>query len=153
LISNNEIKYITGDETIIDDVGELWGELNRVHFEKALDFKHHYESFTFCDRKRLLLSHANRGKMFVVVACHNDAKVGYCISSVTDGVGEIDSIYIKPDYRGNRIGDKLVEKALAWIALNNARKCIVKVVIGNEDVFGFYSKYGFKPRLTELELL
>ena len=42
--------------------------------------------------------------------------------------------------------------SLNWIMSCNAKKTIVKVSVGNEEVFGFYSKYGFAPRLIELQL-
>lgn len=46
----------------------------------------------------------------------------------------------------------LVKKSLAWIKSKNVEKIIANISIGNEKVFDFYSKYGFKPRLTQLEM-
>jgi ribosomal protein S18 acetylase RimI-like enzyme len=157
VLVNNEMRseviYKTGDEALIDDVHELWNELNQVHLEKSLYCRQFFEAFTFHDRKKSLLSDANRGKLFIIIACCDDVKVGYCISSVVDGVGDISSIYVKPDYRGSQIGNTLMEKSLGWIQSNAAKEIIVKVAVGNEDVLGFYEKYDFKPRLVELQVI
>jgi ribosomal protein S18 acetylase RimI-like enzyme len=149
----NGISYITGDERIIDDIEELWEELNQLHLDKSPYFKHHYSVFTFQARKESLMACANRGKLNVIIACQKDAKIGYCVSSAVDNVGEIDSIYIKLDYRGQRIGDKLMKMSLDWLRENNVKSIHIAVSSGNEEVFGFYSKYGFKPRFTKLEFI
>ena len=151
-MDNKEITFITGGASFLDEVKELWEELNQIHFEKSVDFKNHYKAFTFATRKESLVRHTENGKLLVVIACCNDQRIGYCISSVVDGIGEIDSIFVKSDYRKSDVGHKLMEISLDWIKSNTAKKIIIKVSVGNEEVFGFYSKYGFAPRLTELQI-
>lgn len=143
------IVYTTGDETIIDEIDGLWNELNRVHFEKSRFFKQEYAEYTFRDRKQSLLE---KEKIFVVIARSNGEKIGYCTASVSGGVGEIDSIYIKPYFRRNGIGGALIKKSLDWILSNQAKKVVVQFIAGNDEVLGFYSKFGFKPSHTELQL-
>ena len=149
---NNEFIYKIGDETIIDEIHELWSELNQIHLEKSPHFKQHFKTFTFHDRKQSLLSHANKGKLLIILAYDNDTKIGYCASSIVDNIGEIESMYVKPDYRKKHVGTMFMEKSLEWIRSNDAKEIIVKVATGNKEVFEFYSKYGFKPRLTLLQL-
>jgi ribosomal protein S18 acetylase RimI-like enzyme len=152
-MGNEEIAFITGGTSLLDEVKELWEELNQIHFEKSVDFKNHYKAFTFATRKESIVHHAENGKLLVVIAYCNNLKIGYCISSVIDGIGEIDSLFVKSDYRKSAVGHKLMEMSLDWIKSNAAQKIIVKVSVGNEEVFGFYSKYGFAPRLTELQII
>jgi ribosomal protein S18 acetylase RimI-like enzyme len=95
---NNEILYFNGNETLINDIEELWTELNQIHFEKSLDFKRRYKDFTFRQRKQSLLSRASKGELFIAIAYDGDRRIGYCVSSVFDNIGEIDSIYVKPDF-------------------------------------------------------
>jgi len=147
---NREISYKTGDESLIDEIGELWRELNQVHYEKSPHFKHLFGNFEFRERKQMYLSHAEKGKLFIVLAYDSGRKIGFCASSIVEGVGEIESLYIKPDYRKSHIGKNLMEKSLDWIKLSGVKKILIKVAYGNEEVFSFYEKYGFKPRLTEL---
>lgn len=146
---DNEIVYKTGDGSIIDEAGDLWNELNRVHFEKSRDFKAEYQRYTFQDRRRELL---NKGELFIIIALLDNEKIGYCISSLSGNVGEIDSIYIKPNYRGNSIGSALIKKSLDWIRSSQAEKIILRFIAGNEEVLNFYSKFGFKPSHVELQL-
>ena len=141
----------TGDHSSLSEIKELWEELNQLHFKKSPDFKNHYGAFTFEAREQSLLATAARGKLFVVIAFLNEIKIGYCVSSVVDDVGEIDSIYIKPDYRNNHIGSILLESSLNLIKENCVKSIKIAVSVGNEEVFGFYAKYGFKPRLTILQ--
>ncbi|MDR1043786.1 MAG: GNAT family N-acetyltransferase [Candidatus Adiutrix sp.] len=149
---NNEISYFNGNETLIDDIEELWTELNQIHFEKSLDFKHRYNDFTFRQRKQSLLSSASKGKLFIAIAYDGNRRIGYCVSSIVDNIGEIDSIYVKPEYRKQHIGSVLMEKSLDRINSCDATSVTIKVAAGNEEAFGFYSKYGFKPIFTELQI-
>ena len=94
-----DIDYKSGDETVLDEIQELWEELNQLHLDKSPYFKHHYISFSYQARKESLIKCAERGKLFVLIAYHDSVKIGYCVASVVEDVGEIESIYIKPDYR------------------------------------------------------
>lgn len=152
-MDNKEINYITGSTNLLDDVKELWEELNQIHFEKSVDFKNHYTAFTFATRKESIVRHMENGKLLVVIAYRNNLKIGYCISSVVNEIGEIDSIFVKSDCRKSAVGHKLMQQSLDWMKSNLAKRIIVKVSVGNEEVFGFYSKYGFAPRLTELQII
>ena len=78
--------------------------------------------------------------------------IGYCVSTVSEErQGEIDSIYIEPDYRQSGIADNLMKGALKWMDECSVTKRILHVSVGNEDVFGFYTRYNFYPRTTILE--
>jgi ribosomal protein S18 acetylase RimI-like enzyme len=149
---NNEISYLTGNETLIDYIEELWIALNQVHFEKSRDFKHRYNNFTFYERKQSLLSCADKGELFIAIAYDGGRKIGYCASSLVGNAGEIDSIYVKPDYRKLHIGSTLMKKSLDWLNSFDATTVTIKVAAGNEEAFGFYSSYGFKPIFTELQI-
>lgn len=152
-MDSGEVSFLTGDIKLLDDVKEMWEQLNQMHLEKSVDFKNHYRSFTFADRRDSLIYQAQRGKLLVVIACHNDLKIGYCVASLVDGIGEIDSIFVKPVCRKSNVGNKLMQMSLDWLRANAAKKIIVKVALGNEQVFGFYKKYGFAPTLTELQIV
>ncbi|MFR9201463.1 MAG: GNAT family N-acetyltransferase [Candidatus Gastranaerophilaceae bacterium] len=150
---DKKIEFITGDTSLLDEIKELWEELNQFHIEKSVDFKNHYKAFTFAARKESIVRHIENGALLVAIAYCNNLKIGYCISSVVDGIGEIDSIFVKTGYRKSDVGHKLMEMSLDWIKTNAAKKIVVKVSVGNEEVFGFYSKYGFAPCLTELQII
>lgn len=148
---DNTMSFITGNENILDEIEELWEELNKLHLKKSPYFKSHYKKFTFAMRKEELKTYAKKGILFVIVAKIKEEKIGYCISSIKDNIGEIDSIYVKPTYQKKYVGNMLIEKSLEWLNSKKPEKIITNVSIGNENVINFYSKYGFKPRLTQLE--
>ncbi|MDR2612923.1 MAG: GNAT family N-acetyltransferase [Deltaproteobacteria bacterium] len=149
---NGEITFFTGDETLIGDIEELWIRLNQIHFQNSPDFKHRYKDFTFQKRKQSLLSCASKGKLSITVAYDGSEKVGYCVSSIADNIGDIDSIYVKPGYRRRNIGSALVEKSLDWINSHQPTTVTIKVAIGNEEALAFYSNFGFRPIFTELQI-
>lgn len=152
-MDSQEITFIVGNEQLLDDIRELWEELNQVHSEKSVDFKNHYLAFNFTARKESIMRHIKNGKLLIVVAYHDNLKIGYCLSSVVDEVGEIASLFVKSAYRKSAVGQKLMEQSLDWLRSNAAKQIIVKVSVGNEEAFGFYAKYGFAPCLTELHII
>lgn len=150
----DNIRYILGDENLLDDIKELWEALNDHHKEKSLHFKEFYNKFSFDTRKADLIKQAQNRHMQVAVAFDDEVQIcaGYCISSVdNDHTGEIDSIFVLPSYRGFGIGEQLMQKGLQWMDEMGAEKIVVNVAAGNEQAFGFYEKYGFYPRRTMLE--
>jgi ribosomal protein S18 acetylase RimI-like enzyme len=96
---------------------------------------------------------AQKGQMLIVLAYEKDLLIGYCITSLVDGVGEIDSLFVSENYRGNGIATCLMDTSLNWLKQNNSQKTIVKVSAGNEDAFDFYARQGFFPRLIELQMI
>ena len=149
---DDEITLIFGSVDILDDIQALWEELNQFHLEKSPYFKQYYADMTFQLRKKTFIDHAVKGLLLVLIAYQGDEPIGYCVASVVDAIGEIDSIYVKPECRGRHVGSRLMGASLRWIKSNNAEKIIIKASFGNDEVFGFYAKYGFAPRLTELQL-
>jgi ribosomal protein S18 acetylase RimI-like enzyme len=147
------ITYVSGNMSLLDRIKPLWEELNRQHLSLSPYFKDYYLTLTFEDRERAILQRAFGGDVSVDLALDaSGALVGYCVSSIDRWlVGEIDSIFVIANYRGQGIGRALMEKSLAWLSGKEAHKKIVSVAVGNEQVYGFYSRFGFLPRRTLLE--
>ena len=151
-----KIQYIDGDEGLLDQISVLWQALNQHHLCLSKDFRQHYQEMTFEKRKAALLEKAKAGKMRVDLAVDvsSGQSVGYCVSSVSKfKVGEIESIFVDETFRGFGVGDVLISKAMAWMDREGAESKIVEVAAGNEDAFGFYARYGFRPRKTVLKQL
>ena len=128
-------------------------ELNLHHHCVSPYFKEYYESLTFEDHKRVILQRALGGEVRVEFASDElGMLVGYCVSSIDKMLmGEVDSIYVCPKFRGEGVGRVLMERALAWLDELGAKKKIVSVAVGNEQAYGFYAKFGFLPRRSMLE--
>ncbi len=107
-VSTPKIKYIQGDESMLDDLKILWEGLNQHQLERSTYFKHHFREMTFQKRKADWLKKAGLGKMHVEIAVNkvSGQNVGYCVSSVTlEKTGEIKSIFVAESFRGIGIGD------------------------------------------------
>ena len=150
-----KIEYTETDEQGLDLTYDLRQKI--IEYHKARSPKYFYERYAGMDVGRgnkLLLEKVVKGGIRVDLARDADTGelVGYCISSVSkDRQGEIESIYIEPDYRGSGIGDNLMKRALRWMDEHSVTKKVLGVGAGNEDVFAFYSRYNFYPRTTILE--
>ena len=135
----------------IDIIKPLWEELNKTHEHKSIFFADYYKNFNFYKRKQNLFRSIDT-QFLVQIAKSNENIVGYCISSIYDNdIGEIDSIFVKKDFRKKRIGDSFLKSALDWFTSKNVKIKKVVVSYGNEEVFLFYEKYGFFPKHTLLE--
>ena len=142
------ITYTTGSTELLDAVGPLWEKLNAHHAERSSHFASHYADRTYIERKSGLLAIAQTATMRVELAKVSETgqAIAYCISSVTEDAGEIESIYVEVTYRGQGIGDTLMRHALDWLDRHNVSTRRVVVAVGNEQAFGFYARYGFHPR-------
>jgi GNAT superfamily N-acetyltransferase len=153
-VNKQKVKYIYGDQALLDQIKVLWEALNEHHRQHSPNFKEHYCEMTFEKRKVDLLKKAADGKMRVDVAVDEATgqSVGYCVSSLnSEKTGEIESIFVNAVYRETGIGGSLIKKALSWMDKEGAAAKIVEVVAGNEQAFGFSARYGFLPRKTVLK--
>jgi diamine N-acetyltransferase len=151
---NPKIKYIHGDQTRLDDVKEMWEQLNQYHCDRSEHFKPHYRAMTFAKRKAVLLRKAEGGELRVDIAVDESTgkAVGYIVSTVgSDNVGEIQSVYVDSAYRHMGIGGALMRAALSWMEEKAVSEKVVEVSVGNETAWEFYGQFGFKPRLTLLK--
>jgi diamine N-acetyltransferase len=147
------IDFVTGGIELLDFVQPLWEKLNNHHQVNSRHFPDKFKNLTFDLRKMKFINDSNTElRIELAKESENQAFVGYCISTINiDSVGEIDSLYIEPEYRKFGIGDKLMNRSLEWLDSKNVRMKIIGVAEGNEQVFGFYKKYGFYERRTILE--
>lgn len=85
-----QIRYVHGDQTLLDEIKEMWEALNRYHCERSTHFKRHYRGMTFEKRKAVLLMKAEGGEMYIDIAIDEATGkgVGYVVSTVNgDNVG------------------------------------------------------------------
>lgn len=147
------ISYKELDINQIDLIKPLWEKLKLHHGHLSAHFKERYVEFTFQERKAQLLNKSENGTLRVeIVQDKNKNKfIGYCISSISNLEGEIDSIYLDEEYRSFGIGKELMEHALKWMDENKIEKKKIIVAAGNEDLLSFYEFYDFFPRHIILE--
>ncbi len=129
----------------------LWEKLNKQHLANSSNFKQHYKEQTFemrCAKFRAIPEERLR----IEAAFDAGGAVGYCVCSIENKKGELDSIYIEPQYRKNRLGSYLAQQGIEWMKQNGCEVINVGVADGNEGVFPFYEDLGFAKRMTVLQL-
>jgi len=145
----DEVEIVSGGVELLGRVAPLWHELNQFHVGVGGPLSDELAGRTFGQRREGLLA---GGKALRVEIVYHGGDVGYCISSVCGGVGEIDSLYLKPRYRGRGLGRRLTESALRWMDEHGVSKKVVVALAGNESAVGFYGRFGFRPRNVKMEL-
>lgn len=123
----------------------LWEQLNRVHFNKSINFKNKYENWTFEKRIAGIYGKANHSilKLDMLYECDTGVYVGYCLSSIEGQLGEIESIFIEQKYRKFGLGGKLMNSALNWFKGRQITNVEINVVYANDEALPFYERYGF----------
>jgi [ribosomal protein S5]-alanine N-acetyltransferase len=151
---NREIEYSVKKREDLDLVRPLWQKLNDHHRDISTNFKDHFLTMTFEIRKEELQKKSGDGALHIVLARDRQTGqyVGFSLASLNaEKLGELESIYVEKDYRGTDIGDGLITRVLAWLDQMGAQRITLAVAEGNENVFNFYRRYRFYPRVTILE--
>ena len=92
-----------------DIVEPLWKKLNELHRLVSPHFSDRAAAHSFTARKQGFLEKTQNGQLRVeVVKTKAEQQViAYCVSTITpDKTGEIDSIFVEEDHRGNGIADQ-----------------------------------------------
>lgn len=131
--------------TEIELIEPLWNQLNSVHFDKSIYFKNRFETLTFDKRMQSIYKKAQQGmiKLDMLWDSGKEKYVGYCLSSIEDHVGELESIYIENEYRKFGLGAKFMKSALEWFESNEITNIQINVVYANDEALPFYERYGF----------
>ncbi|EIJ42808.1 uncharacterized protein, 4-oxalocrotonate tautomerase [Beggiatoa alba B18LD] len=129
----------------------LWQQLNQLHLAESETFAPYYATLTFPTRQQALLNKAKQGQLLVQLAKYANQYIGYCVSTVTAGIGEIDSIFIEQTYRHLKVGETFLKQASDWMNNLKVETKRVTVYAGNESVLAFYAKYGFHKKYLILE--
>jgi len=142
------MKYTKIKRAQIDLIESMWIELNQYHRDSTHQFRDYYDTNTFSKRKTVLLA---KDELFILVAENGANLVGFCAASINLGIGEIDSLYLKPESRTQGFGGSMLRMATRWLTEQGLESARLSVGEGNEAVIEFYQKYGFKQRAIMLE--
>jgi len=136
------------EDSEIDVIEELWGELKHHHQEKTTDFTQYYLDNSFSKRKAQLLA---KERIAIFVATDNNKDIGFCVVSKNSTRGEVDSLFVNPHHRLRNVGLALMKEGMKWLNTHNLDGISLSVGQGNEEVLSFYSKLGFRTRATVME--
>ena len=134
-----------GGTEMLDSVRDMWSKLTKDAARHSAHFHDYFHEKSWDERRTELLNKASRGPFHVDVAMFGGQEMGFCISSVIDGAGEVESLFVEETSRGRRVGEMLLRRSVDWMRSNGARTMAVFTVYGNDDVLRFYAKHGFRP--------
>ena len=134
----------------IHKIKPLWELLNKTHHDNSSHWKSHFSGQTFEKRFQKLTCYKD---VLILTAVVDNEIIGYSFSTVKDKTGELDSIFVKDQYRKSGVGQKLIEQTLAWFEAQQTDEIVVEVAEGNESVFAFYETIGFRKSMTKLKLV
>jgi len=96
------------------------------------------------DSNEQLLAYYDQGDLFV--ARVEAAIVGHAqiISAAEEGVFELKSIAVEPQWQGKGVGSLLIASIIAYCATRGAAKLIVSTAAADIDNLRFYQRQGFR---------
>lgn len=144
--------YKTGGKELIHEIKPLWESLNTYHHNMAINFQDKMQSNSFEKRHNKFKKDTYKVNVEIIKKKEKEQPIAYSITSLNqEGVGEIDSLFVKEEYRNLALGEKLMNNALQWLNKKNINVKRIKVAEGNEVVLNFYKKFGFETRFYVLE--
>lgn len=133
----------------LDDLRDIW-TLLRDHIAACSEhFSSQIKEREFEERKLdILRRNADRViRTFIASRRDSGEDIGYCIcSAARKSYGEIESIFVRREYRDQGIGTDLMNHAIAWITEMDSTDLHVHVTVGNETTLPFYEKFDLYPR-------
>ena len=103
-----------------------------------------------------LVSGAN--SICLLVECDGEA-VGYLVGYVRKKtslrpveIAELESMYVKKEFRRRGVGGRLAKEFLEWCKARGVQRVSVTAYAANEAAIAFYERLGFEPKRLSLEV-
>ncbi|MGI6551063.1 MAG: GNAT family N-acetyltransferase [Syntrophomonadales bacterium] len=136
----------TGGKELLPEIVPLWNDLKKHHVEVAGLFSPVFAMGNWESRKADLERKAFDDKLKVDLVTRGNELIAYAVSTISEkGIGEIDSLCVKEQCRGQGIGKHLIQRALEWMEAEGATSRILQVVDGNDRAMSLYKSLGFSP--------
>ena len=90
------------------------------------------------------------GRKVIFVCDTGQDLVGFVRVALMDSwlcPGQVESLYVRDDYRSQGVGQVLMAQALAWCAAHGAAEVGLHVSASNAGAARFYARLGFRPVL------
>jgi GNAT superfamily N-acetyltransferase/quercetin dioxygenase-like cupin family protein len=142
-----QIIYKDSGSDGLSGIETLWNQLSEHHVSRARNFAEIIKGRAFAERCQEILSTGTDLLVQTAYQGSEERPVGFCISSVKPaGGGEIDSIFVEPQFRSLGIGSTFMDHACTWMREKGITEIGVNVCEGNEEMFRFYQRFGFSLR-------
>ena len=119
------------------------------HAAMIPDFSYEFD-FVNISKYDAILSDKNSTKVIQVLVATttvDHTPVAYSLAKIDSGNNaELDSLFVKKEYRGKGLAVELSQKAIDWMALHHPIHISVRILPNNDVAKALYEKLGFKPR-------
>ncbi len=143
------ITYFEIVDTNFDKIEELWIRNQEYHLGKSVFFKKKPAKNIF--RKRVA-AWRSASQLKFIVAEKDQKAVAFCISSIINGIGTIESLFVETSYRRQGIANELMRHHLDWMKTNNCSQITVTTVYNNSGAIEFYKSVGLYPKTVTMFL-
>ncbi|MBP2028663.1 ribosomal protein S18 acetylase RimI-like enzyme [Acetoanaerobium pronyense] len=133
----------------IQIIKDIWEKNRDFHINISSFFNFLYEKLVFEDRMKPFES-MNKDNLKITIAQQNDIVIGYCLSTINDYEGQMNTIHVKEEARGRGIGKKLMERHLKWMKEKECLNISLHVSCENENTIAFYEGFGFRKNTIEM---
>jgi len=144
----SEIFDISFDK--IGVIKNLWEKNRQYHEDSSEYFSETYCSICFDERMKAFGAF-DKDMLKITVARDNGEYIGYCISTIVEGKGELESLHVDESKRRIGIGKELAVAHLEWMKENNCK--VIGVTVSQENIYtiNFYKKLGFYPNTLYMQ--
>jgi GNAT superfamily N-acetyltransferase len=94
----------------------------------------------------------NKKKSIKVTIAFEKEIIGYCLSSIDNNIGVIESLYVVECERRRGIGKELIRRHIEWLEEKGSKTIEVTTVYGNDDSIDFYKNVNIFPKTIRFEL-
>ena len=107
---------------------------------------------------RFLASQLDEPECVVLVAEHSGKVIGYAYAGLEpmswkdlrEACGYLHDVFVDPDARGARIGERLVRAAIGWLEAQGAPRVVLMSAARNEGAQRLFERLGFRRTMVEM---
>lgn len=141
-----EYKEINFDE--IHLIENLWEQNRQYHEWTSEHFSHRYKGLKF-EERMVGFELMKTEHIKITVAIEDKMTIGYCLSVIENGIGELATLHVLHDKRKKGIGQRLVDVHLEWLK-SSCKEIKVTVSQENSQTISFYKNLGFYSNALEM---
>lgn len=134
----------------VESIRELWEKNCRYHEKISEYFKEDYANASFVRRMKGFSEYSPEN-IKITIAKEDGVLIGYCISTIKDGVGELDTLHVDERLRGKGVGKEIVLRHVDWLK-KHCKVIGVTVSQENDSTIRFYRKMGFFPNTLYMKM-
>ena len=150
-----------GGSDLLKEIESLWHALRAHHAALSPTWRASIETATWPARRDALIAKSGGGvggggggALLVLLAKHGGGgggvggdTIGYCVCTISASrQGEVDSLFVSPDFRGGGVGRALMRRAIRWFDEQGADPVVLDVLSDNPVAVSFYEQFGFASR-------